>query len=60
MIAIDLQQAQPLRMAMFAIDEVRQHLIDYADTTDRPAWEAVEAANLLDAVAELLAKAVQP
>lgn len=60
MICADLQQAHPLRLAMLAADEVRQHLRDYADTTDRPAWEAVQAADLLDTVADMLAKAVQP
>jgi hypothetical protein len=54
----DLRQAHPLRLAMLAADEVRQHLREYANATDRPTWEAVQAADLLDTVAELLAKAV--
>ena len=49
-----------LRLAIAATDEIRNHLRDYADTTDTPAWEAVEAADLLDSVADLLGKAVQP
>ncbi|OOG43232.1 hypothetical protein B0E52_09860 [Rhodanobacter sp. C06] len=60
MIGTDLKQAHPLRVAMLAADEVLQHLREYADATDRPAWEAVQAADLLDSVADLLAKAVQP
>lgn len=54
------RQPDPLRLAMVAADEIRQHLRDYADATDRPAWEAVQAADLLDTVAELLALVVQP
>lgn len=54
------RQPHPLRLAMLATDEVRQHLREYADATDRPAWEAVQAADLLDTVAELLAKAGTP
>jgi hypothetical protein len=53
-------QPRPLHLAMLAADEVRQHLRDYADATDRPAWEAVQAADLLDTVADLLAKAGTP
>jgi len=44
----DLQPAHPLRLAMLAADEVRQHLREYADATDRPASEAVQAVDLLD------------
>lgn len=54
------RQLHPLRLAMLATDEVRQHLREYADATDRPAWQAVQAADLLDTVAELLAKVAQP
>jgi hypothetical protein len=50
----------PLRLAMLAADEVRQHLREYADATDRPACEAVQAADLLDVVADLLSKACSP
>jgi hypothetical protein len=50
----------PLRLAMLAADDLRQHLHDYAQATDRPAFEAVQAADLLDAAADLLAKAVMP
>ncbi|EIL88671.1 hypothetical protein AB7849_05020 [Rhodanobacter sp. 115] len=54
----DRQPAHPLRLAVLATDEVRQHLREYADATHRPAWEAMHAANLLDTVADLLDKAV--
>ena len=50
----------PLCLAQLAADDLRQHLRDYADATDNPSYEAVEAADLLDAVADLLAKAMQP
>jgi hypothetical protein len=59
-ILADPRRTHPLRLAMLAVDEVRQHLREYADATDRPAWEAVQAADLLDTVAELLAKAGTP
>jgi len=50
----------PIRLAIGATDDSRNHLRDYADATDNPSWEVVEAADLLDAVADLLAKAVAP
>ena len=55
----DLQQWHPLRIALLAADEVRQHLREHADATDRPTWEAVKAADLLDTVAHLLDKALE-
>ncbi|HKR77508.1 MAG TPA: hypothetical protein VJR95_12680 [Rhodanobacter sp.] len=55
-----LTETHPLRLAMLAADELRKHLLDYADTTDKPAWEVVEAADLSDTVADLLAKAGTP
>lgn len=56
----DLQQQHPLRIAMLAASEKRQHLCEYADATDRPACEAVQAADLPDTVAELLARLELP
>ena len=54
------RQPHLLRLAALADDEVRQHLREYADATDRPAWEAVQAADLLDTVVKVLAKAGTP
>lgn len=55
MIAVTLctgvQSPHPLRLAMLSADEVRKHLREYADTTDRSAWEAEQAAGLLDKAA---------
>jgi len=46
-------------LASGATDDSRNHLRKYADATDTPAWEVVEAADLLDRVVDLLDKAVQ-
>ena len=43
-----------LTLAARAVSDARLHLGTYADGTDAPACEAVEAADLLDAVADLL------
>lgn len=57
----DLQQQQqhPQRVAMLAADEVRRDLRECADATDRPAWEALQAADLLETVADPLGKAAK-
>ena len=48
-----------ISLAIGATDDSRNHLRDYADATDALAWEVVEAADLLDRVADLLNKAAQ-
>lgn len=58
MIRANAKQRRRLRLAMLAIKDVRKPLQDYADETDEPAWEAVEAADLLDTVSKLLEGAV--
>lgn len=47
-----------LTLAARAVADARLHLANYADGTDAPAWEAAEAADLLDAVADTLAHVV--
>lgn len=58
-ILADSRRVHPLHLVMLAADEVRLHLCEYADVTDCPAWEAVQAADLLDTVADLLGKAAE-
>jgi hypothetical protein len=48
-----------LRFAIAATDLVCNRLRDYADATDAPRHEAVEAADLMDRVADLLHTAVR-
>jgi hypothetical protein len=47
-----------LCLALAAIDAARQQLNRYATATDAPAWQVVDAADLLDAVAAGVADAV--
>lgn len=46
-----------LRAAALAADDLRNHLRDYADGTDEPVPAAVEAADWVDVVVDLLAEA---
>ena len=47
-----------LCLALAAIDAARQQLNRYATATDAPAWQVVDAADLLDVVAAGVADAV--
>jgi hypothetical protein len=47
----------PLVLALSAIDASREQLDLYAQMNAEPAWDAVDAVDLLDAVAERLAPA---
>lgn len=47
-----------LCLALAAIDTACQQLNRYATATDAPAWQVVEAADLLDVVAACVADAV--
>lgn len=47
-----------LCLALAAIDAARQQLNRYATATDAPAWQMVDAADLLDAAAAAVADAV--
>ena len=47
-----------LCLALAAIHAARQQLQRYAIATDAPAWQVVDAADLLDAVADSLATAI--
>jgi hypothetical protein len=47
----------PLVQALSAIKAARAQLDHYAHTTDEPAWDVVDAADLLDAVSQRLAPA---
>jgi len=47
-----------LCLALAAIDAARRQLNRYAAATDAPAWQVVDAADLLDAVAAGVAAAV--
>lgn len=51
------QDAAALILALAATDAARAQLARYALVTDTPAWEVVEAADLLDAVADRLTPA---
>ena len=50
--------ADALSLALAAVDGARQQLNRYASATDEPAWQAVDAADLLDVVSRLIAEAV--
>ena len=58
--ALSIPYGDHLQLAIAAADDIRNHLRDYADATDTPAWEVVEAADLLDSVADLLGNVVEP
>jgi hypothetical protein len=45
-----------LCLALAAIDAARQQMNRYASATDAPRWQVVDAADLLDAVAEAVAE----
>ncbi|TAL89482.1 MAG: hypothetical protein EPN69_13365 [Rhodanobacter sp.] len=47
-----------LCLALAAIDAARQQLNRYATATDAPAWQVVDAADVLDMVAAGVADAV--
>jgi len=47
-----------LCLALAAIDAARQQLNRYATAIDAPAWQVVDAADLLDAVAAGVAEAM--
>ena len=47
-----------LCLALAAVDAARQQLNRYATATDAPAWQIVDAADLLDVVAACVADAV--
>lgn len=47
-----------LCLALAAVDAARQQLNRYATATDAPAWQIVDAADLLDVVAAYVADAV--
>jgi hypothetical protein len=47
-----------LCLALAAVDASRQQLNRYATATDSPAWQAVDAADLLDVVSQQLADAL--
>ena len=47
-----------LCLALAAVDAARQQLNRYATATDAPAWQVVDAADLLDVVAAGVADAV--
>lgn len=47
-----------LCLALAAVDAARQQLNRYAAATDAPAWQVVDAADLLDRVAARMADAV--
>lgn len=47
-----------LCLALAAMDGARLQLDRYAFATDTPAWQAVDAADALDAARDLLAQAV--
>ncbi len=47
-----------LCLALAAIDAARQQLIRYARATDEPAWQVVDAADLLDVVSVFMVDAV--
>lgn len=44
-------------LALIALDAAREQLDRYAHATDEPAWQAIDAADLLDAARAALAKA---
>ena len=52
--------ATALILALTATDAAREQLSRYAGMTDAPAWEAVEAADFLDAASVVLARVVTP
>jgi hypothetical protein len=45
-----------LRATELAVDEVRNYLRGYADSTDEPVYEAVEVADRIDAILGLVEK----
>lgn len=58
MIDANQEPVHLLRLATLAAGEVRQYIHEYADCTDRPIFEAVQVADLLDSVITLLERAV--
>lgn len=55
-----LSVGHALSLALDATDSARRHLDHYASATDCPAWEVVEAADMLDAACELLLQGRKP
>lgn len=47
--------SDPLRLACFALDDARGHLLDYAHAGDNPAPCVVDAADQLDRILVMLA-----
>jgi len=54
------EEPATLILALTATDAARGLLSRLADLTDTPAWEVVEAADLLDAARLMLARVVKP
>ena len=50
--------ADALCLAQAAVDAARQQLNRYASATDAPAWQVIDAADLLDVVSRQVADAV--
>ena len=53
-------EAAALILALTATDAARGLLSRFAGMTDAPAWEAVDAADCLDAARVMLARVVTP
>ena len=51
-------EAAALLLALMGVDIARAHLDRYALETDSPAWGAVDAADFLDIVRDLLTAAM--
>lgn len=49
----------PLLVALAVVHAAREQLDQYATVTDAPAWQVVEAADLLDTAHERLAEAAK-
>ena len=55
---VSAEARDTLCLALAAIDAARQQLHRYAAATDSPAWQVVDAADLLDVVAAGVVDAV--
>lgn len=55
---VSAEARDTLCLALAAVDAARQQLNRYANATDKPAWQVVDVADLLDVVGTFLGDAV--